>query len=98
MSPSRFRLRFAQGTSLDFHLENHHVILVPWDGRDTCGVLDFSTTLTQGASTVGSGGRGEFRVLEEVLIDLLNRCGVLIESDAVVGRTRSTEGAAATGA
>ena len=54
--------------------------------------------LDQGASTVGSGGRGEFRVLEEVLIDLLNRCGVLFESDAVVGRTRSTEGTAATGA
>src|SRR5258706_12356478 len=28
-------------TSLDFHLDGHHVVFVLEDGRDACGALDF---------------------------------------------------------
>ena len=61
-------------------------------------VLDASFRL--GWSVVYSGLRlrGELRVLEELLFDLLGRIEGLLESGAVVGRTGSTKGAAATGA
>src|SRR5258706_43300 len=75
-------LPVGAGTSLDFSLDSHHVALVFENGRDACGALDSHRRRCCGYG--GHAGRGEFRILEEVHVDLLGRVedrGALCESD-----------------